>query len=190
MKIALIVGHNQTLQGAINYLGESEFQFNLKVCQYIYENSNKENISVFLKDADYVERINDYHPDLIVELHFNAFTTEILGSEALVLKGDDKSQLEAHNLLNKFKDEFDIKVRGIKYLQKYHRGFKNFQGLDHFPMVLFEPCFANFKTKDSTKIMENWKEYAQFFIEYFDKSEKVNDNIMTKMIELIQSWFK
>lgn len=190
-KIAFIVGHKLTDQGAINFLNETEYEFNSLIAQYV---KKRITIEVFHKTTNYVKRINEYNPDLIVELHFNSFNKKAYGCEALALETSLQSILDANKFIKEFNKRFKIKNRGVKLLSsKNNRGFTNFNGLRKYPMFLFEPCFANFKTKDSEKIIINWQDYGDFLVDYcnfyFGNSKKVTDNILDKMIVLIQSWF-
>lgn len=193
-KIAFIVGHNETAQGAVSFTGQTEYEFNYKVARNVCQRFSDQNVQYFTKTTGYVKRVKDFGPDLIIELHFNAFSKKAYGCEALTLAGSNEQEYEAQNFINEFVKRFGIKSRGVKLLQaKNDRGFRNFNGLRQFKMFLFEPCFGNFKTKDSTKIIENWEDYANFLADYIDCklgfSEIVTKSIITKMIEMIRSWF-
>lgn len=192
-RIALIVGHKLTAQGAVNYLNETEFEFNLKIAHYVNQWFSSENYQFFVKSTGYVKKVKEFNPDLIIELHFNAFSLKAYGCEALALKSSPEGIQEAKNFIGEFNKRFRIKKREVQELQsKFQRGYPNFNGLRNIPMFLFEPCFANFETKDSKKIIGNWQDYGQFLVDYINFklgfSEKVNKNILTKMVELIQSW--
>lgn len=189
-KVALIVGHTASNQGAVNYLNETEFEFNSYIASYVKFHYPFYSLSVFEKKRDYVKKIKEFNPTLIIELHFNAFESKAYGCTALCLETSQDSKIEAKTMLKKFSKHFKIKNRGIVELKsKNDRGFRNFNGLRDYPMFLFEPCFANFKTKDSEKIIENKEGYTRFLVEHIDNYllEEKEVSIMNKMIALMQS---
>jgi len=192
-KIAFIVGHKLTAQGAVNYLNETEWEFNSSIANYVKSNFSTDQFRVFIKTTHYVKKVKEFNPSMIIELHFNAFELKAYGCEALALENSPESIYEANNFINEFNKRFKIKKREVLELQgKFDRGFANFNGLRAYPMFLFEPCFANFKTKDSIKIIENWQDYGDFLIDYcnfyFGNKDKVTVNILDRMIAIMQSW--
>lgn len=192
-KVAFVVGHKLTAQGAVNYLYETEYAFNTKVLKYVKQEFGND-VKVFTKTVGYVKRVKLFEPSLVIELHFNSFHVKAYGCESLAIKSSQNSISQALNFTKAFNRRFNIKNRGVKLLSsKLDRGYSNFNGLRNHPMFLFEPCFANFKTKDSEKIILNWRDYGDFLIDYLNcylgYNEKVTENILDKMIAIMQSWF-
>jgi len=191
MKIALIIGHTKRQPGATNYQGETEFEFNSSVCARVSMAFDSDDLRIFDKSDHYQKRVEAFNPDLIVEMHFNAFKSPAFGCEAQVLKSNTEAREHAEYLLKAFYKRFRIKNRGVKTLNtKDDRGFQNLYKFKERTALIFEPCFANFETKDSKKIIGDFNGYCDFLIEYFHKLQKEKHNVLTKMIELIQSIFQ
>lgn len=193
-KIAFIVGHSLTAQGATNYLNESEYRFNFKVAEYVCKYFNYKQVTWFVKTDNYILHVKAFNPDLIIELHFNAFSQPVFGCESLCLQYPNRIKI-SKNFNEEFSKRFNIKNRGTRILSSKHdRGFRNLQPFTQYNMFIFEPCFANFKTSDSVKIIENWQNYAHFLIDYCNYylgyEKRVTKNPFTNMIDTIQSWFK
>lgn len=190
-KVAIIVGHNKDEQGAWNYLHETEYEFN----SYIGKRVNqyfKDEVQLFLKDGEWEQSLDHYHPDLVIELHFNSYQTKAYGCEALALKSDHKAIKTAENLLRSFESRFKIRSRGVKFVSHGDRGYRNLISYS-YPAILFEPCFANFFTKDSKKIIEDPENYISFLKDFISTElgirKKVNYNIMDKLIAIIKGEF-
>lgn len=201
-RIAIIVGHSETDPGAMGYNGVSEYDFNQKIAHRVKNHlvrMGTSRVEVFFKSGDYVKRVRDYNPELIIELHFNALNGSApgvgYGSEALVIAGDSRAISEANLLLSEFKKRFGIKPRGVLQLvNKNQRGFRNFNGLRDIPMFIFEPCFGDEKTRESEKIIEHPDKYAAFLIDYFNYrlgfSDKITSNSFDKMLAMVRAWRK
>lgn len=156
-KLALVVGHNKEDQGAYNYLNETEYVFNSYIAHRVNMYFGDE-VQMFLKDDEWKEALAKYSPQFLIELHFNAFSKKAYGCEGLTIKTSEAWD----KLLENFSKEFNIKNRGLKELtQCTDRGWKNLVQY-RCPAIIFEPCFANFKTEDSEKIIENPEKYIQF----------------------------
>lgn len=193
-RIAFIIGHSLASPGAVSYLGESERFFNSKIADRLSGYFNDDVFRWYVKEDHYVQLVKDFNPDLIIELHFNAYHVKAYGCEAITFFNDSRAEYEANELLKLFSERFNIRNRGTKIVQfKYQRGFKNFYELREFPMVIFEPCFGNFKTKDSEKIIGNPHTYAEFLVEYINfklgLTDKVNKTFLDKLIDQVRSWF-
>lgn len=194
-KVALLIGHNATDKGAVAFNNESEYDFNLKIALEVSKEFSLSQLQIFTKKDDYISRLNLFNPDLVIELHFNAFRTKANGCEALALKTSPDSIIQADKFINDFSQYFLIKSRGVKQLDNMDdRGFFNLNELRQFNSFIFEPCFANFETRDSIKIITNWEDYVEFLVEwisfYIGVETNSRQNIMAKMIGMIQSWFK
>jgi N-acetylmuramoyl-L-alanine amidase len=195
-RIAIIVGHTEAMPGAKLYNGQYEYEFNTIAVCLVQKKFLLGQVQTFWKDfGNYIHEVKKFRPDLIIELHINAFIELAYGCEGFVLQSSLKSKYEAQILLEKFETSFKIKSRGIKTLTRGgERGFFNLKVFEEIPMVLFEPCFGNFKTRDSKKIIEDVEGYANFLIDYLNLrlgiEEKTRQNAMDKMISIMKSWFK
>jgi len=192
-KVVLLIGHNKDSQGALDYNGTSEYTFNKIVASKVQENLYGD-IWTFTKGEYNYESIRKINPDLVIELHFNSYPGPIFGSECIVLN-DEKCFEAATHFQKYFNKRFDISSREIKVVMGRHqRGYKNLLKLGGIPSFIFEPCFANFETIDSEKIIGNPDDYVDFLTDYISfylgKQDKVNYNVYEKMIGLIQSWYK
>jgi N-acetylmuramoyl-L-alanine amidase len=186
-KIALIVGHSNTAQGAVNYLGETEFSFNLRIAAMVEKMFSERESNVDLKlffrpggaaapaTAKVGKAVGEWGAKASLELHFNSFDQPAFGCEALVVLESGEILVEANFLkamLNFFESEFKIKQRGIKVVKKGDSGFLNLKSCKENGVkmaFLFEPCFGNFKTKESQAVFENEKKYAQFLCDQIVK---------------------
>ncbi len=172
MRIAFVVGHNSKSQGAMSYQGESEYLFNLKVGSKLK--------NVFVKDDDYLDELKGF--DLIIELHFNAFKGDAFGAESLVRSHDENAASISEFLLEHFCNHFKIRNRGVKYISKRMRGYKNLLQYGDTPSLIFEPCFADRRTPESVQIIEKWRWYAQFLNDFASSQEDININIWRELI--------
>lgn len=194
-RIAIIVGHSELKPGAQLYNGQYEYEFNSIVAALIQKNFTYDTLRVFWKDMPgFEDEVLSFHPDLIVELHLNAFKLKAYGCEALYLESSLESKYEANLLLNEFESYYKIKKRGAWGLTRSsERGHANLELFQYYPIFIFEPCFANYKTSDSEKIVEDPEKYAQFLTDYFCFKlgiiNKTRQNIMNKMISIVKSWF-
>jgi len=179
-KIALIVGHSHESQGAVNYLGETEFSFNSRIAARVeklfLERDSIVDLKVFFRPDGVVptaikkvgKAVGEWGAEASVELHFNSFKTEASGCEALVLRGGGFVPIETDFLtcfFDKFHKDFGIKRRGLKIVEKGESGFLNLKAVKDNGVkmaFLFEPCFGNFKTKESQAVFENEEKYARF----------------------------
>lgn len=194
-KIAFIIGHNKEAKGAVAYNGKFEYDFNCQVAMGVCSWFSDDQVQWFIKTVNYTQMVKNWNPDLIIELHFNSFQKPAMGCEALVLKDSQNSNLEAEYLLKVFNQRFKIKSRGVKKLtNRLERGYRNFNGFKDHTMILFEPCFANFKTADSEKIIGDQKAYAEFLVDYckfkLGHSDTVNKTIIYKLANFIKAKIK
>lgn len=125
-KIVLIVGHSPTDSGAIGWNKVKEFDYNLKVAEMLNKSHG----------LDYVIRGKGgiagaaiaalaKNPDLIIEMHLNAFNGKAEGCCALVLKGDEQSAVYARKFTKMFCDKFNRKLRsdkGVLWVDSSDRG--------------------------------------------------------------------
>lgn len=183
-RVVLIVGHNEHSQGAVNYLGETEWAFNMRVavkikaaldatkqlnCDIITYGKTKSSIS------DEVRRLK---PFISIELHFNSFDQPAYGCECLVLSDSRnlEASIQAADILSDaISNAFKIKQRskyinghivasGVKMITSGDRGYWNLataHSAGAEVCILVEPVFGNFKTKESECFFENEDRYVQ-----------------------------
>lgn len=162
-KVAIIVGHSKRSQGARNYLGESEYNFNRRIAQKLVLRLQDCDIpamaflrkGMIFSDAvkDIGKRVNAYKPYICLELHFNSFKTEVNGAEMLCLPF--KHTTLATKLLENF-EKLKIKNRGVKLVRVSDRGYKNLDAVKFVPYsYIVEPCFANFRNEGTKNIIED-----------------------------------
>lgn len=177
-KIALIVGHTARTKGAINYLGECEYEFNKRIAKktraILLEKFKNIRVEIFYRDGigldGCAKQVGEWGACVSLELHFNSFKKKAFGCEILV-DTRHKFYEETHKIADRITDSlsgiFGIKERngeGVKELSS-GRGYLNLKlmrlnGVKH-PMLI-EPCFANKKTVESIAIFENEDRYATF----------------------------
>ena len=180
-KIAIIIGHyvKGKDKGAVNYKGEPESLYNLRIAQKLKTSLASHNIEVkiFTRDeyvtfARIAEGIRIFGAKLSIELHFNSFAKAALGCECLALAGDQTSILFSDLLTDKISDIMKVSERhdlgktdGVLIIAKGGRGFNNLNIVKKvnklIPVVLIEPCFANLRTKESEKFFESEYLYVQ-----------------------------
>ena len=182
VKVALIVGHSKTAQGAVNYLGETEFSLNSRIAAMVEkmfsEIDSIVDLKVFFRPGGAYgpavskvgKAVGEWGAKASLELHFNSFEKKASGCEILIISQDDGDEdcdefLCAKDFLGCFSDQFLIKNRGVKLLKKGDAGFSNLKACKDNGVkmaFLFEPCFGNFKTKESQAVFEDEEKYAQF----------------------------
>ncbi len=178
--IAIIVGHNKSSKGAVNYLHESEYVFNSRVAYKLAaylasEYSIESKIFYRRSDASYTtqclgvaKECRRYGARIAVSLHFNsAGSRSALGCEVLIPKTatpeDNKLADTITDILN---EELGIRERrddGVYEISKGHRGSGMLYAVHNagVPCCLVEPCFADYRTKESTAIFEEEDRYIR-----------------------------
>jgi len=160
--IGIIVGHTSDKKGAVSYSGVSEYDYNIEVAKQVTNIINSQTnheASWHTRNKGY-KPISDFYREnnvfLSIELHFNSYNKQAYGMEMLVLEGNSFDL--ADNIISKLARYYNIKERangGVKDLSRTQRGAWCLSSVDHAKhKMLIEPCFANFKTKDSEKFFE------------------------------------
>lgn len=98
-KVALIIGHSETSQGAVNKnSGVTEFAFNeplaMKIADLLMEGGFM--VNVIYRDGTYkemVDTVNLTGADIAISLHCNAFNKKQNGSETLYYVGSKKASV-------------------------------------------------------------------------------------------------
>lgn len=148
MKVALVIGHTQKSQGAINAAsGISEFTFNTKLAydiQQALEPLHDVDLGIVYRGSysKLPEKINDLNPDLIISLHCNAYNKEASGTEVLYYRqstlGSEIAKLLQINLL----EALGLNDRGIKPKSSEDRGGYLLRETNA-PCVISEPFFID-----------------------------------------------
>ena len=179
--VSLIVGHNALNQGAKNYLGESEYVFNLRVAKKVaYKLSEDHNICTAIikrpPNKSYTRQVDDVRQQLkeiecyfAIELHFNAAVPEARGCEVLLIDRDSflvtHIALEFARLVNK---KLGIPIRhqtGVKVIGEGHNGYGMMRGLkdDNILSMIVEPAFAS-NRHDAKALFENEDKYVDILV--------------------------
>jgi hypothetical protein len=178
--IGIIVGHNAKARGAVNYKGETEFDFNsriaLKMKKVIDESESLFTATIYnrVPGAGYGNEIAELAADikkdaceLTMELHFNSGPTGAKGCEILAHTKNKTAIHIADVITDKIEKVFGIKQRdvdGVREVAKGDRGAYNLIALEDVGVrvpLLVEPCFANEKTAESQKIFDQEDLYAK-----------------------------
>lgn len=171
-KFAIIVGHSVSAKGASTYKrGVYEYDFNYEVAYLIKSSlcSMGYECEVFLRNGTNMDgvadNVEDYGANVTVELHLNSFSKVALGCEVLA-ELSDKDSIELGDWISdEIQRVYGIKQRdgnGVKEVKYKDRGEYNLRVFENsrFTSILVEPCFANFRTSESEKIIESPKKYA------------------------------
>lgn len=176
--VGIVIGHDNRRQGAYNYLRESEWSFNRRIAESLCEEVRAMGMycHVVTRPAGrtYHQQVGTVdqlmrlaNPDVVLCLHFNSFKFKALGSEALTT-GDANSNLLAEGISDQLFMKLGIigrgeKEDGVKVIAEGHSGFKMLDAVKKKgrAVCLVEPCFGNFKTKDSIAVFENEDKYVQ-----------------------------
>lgn len=171
-KFAIIVGHSEEDEGATTYKrGLQEYGFNKPVainlcsglCDFGYE------AKVFFRNGKTMRQVsrevNAWGANVTIELHLNSYSKKAYGCEVLAELYDKDAVALGDFVSDELQRVYGIKQRdgnGVKEVKKKDRGFYNLDVFNNtkFTSILIEPCFANFKTHESEKIIEYPMKYA------------------------------
>lgn len=145
MKVALVLGHKPSSQGARNYNGTTEYNYNSKLINEV-RRSIQPYIDVVIVERDTYRdlpnKINSHSPDLIISFHCNAFNTDASGTEVLYYHKSKTSAKHAKNLLIHLVDALGLPNRGIKPKTSEERGGYLLR-YTHAPCIIAEPFFID-----------------------------------------------
>jgi N-acetylmuramoyl-L-alanine amidase len=152
-KIAIVVGHSQTLPGArgVAPLNEYEYAYNVGLASLMKHQALSQGCEskVFFRDnvglRECYNKVNAYAPHVAIELHFNAANQKARGTETLY--GDKHPSSKK---LAGFVQDAMVKVfsrtgkdnRGVKDLTDKDRGYINVN-IAKCPSCLIEPFFGD-----------------------------------------------
>lgn len=154
MKLAIVVGHNASKQGAVRKdTGETEFSWNGRLAQHIADMATQYGIEVAtfrrvvgggLKAelARVYRMTDDWGAEAVIELHFNgAESDEATGSEILS-SGTTLSLRLAGAIQREFVNLLGLRDRGVKTVRGKDRGSASLIS-GKAPAVLGEPFFGS-----------------------------------------------
>lgn len=187
-KIQIVVGHNRSSRGAVNYLGESEYTFNsriaeklaVKLAEYGHQTIiEKRPVASYSVQCDHIERETlKNQPDFSLHLHFNSYNKKVMGCEAYICGDASQSVIQrsaafADTFTDILNERYGFKERyedGVLKLYSGHNGYGMMVKTSKYcPAVLVEPCFANIKTEESRLIFENEDKYVDVIVDSFKK---------------------
>lgn len=171
MKIALIVGHEKTKQGASNANGETEYSFNKKLAALIAPillASGHEPFVVYRDGTTYAQlpkRVNQTQADVAISLHCNSFKKIASGSEVLHYVNSERSEKLASLIQSEVVAALGLNDRGLRPVDAKHKGREGDKGghlckYTAMPCVIVEPFFIH-NTSDLTTATENIQALAQ-----------------------------
>jgi len=148
MKIALVVGHRQSKQGAEGSAGISEFEYWSQFAKDLADTINSQHdVKVYFRrdEVGYSTNMKLLHKqldanaiDVAIELHFNASTSNATGCE--VLYATPKAEQLATSLYDNLAILGNTR-RGVKHITQQQRGYKFLAGGNSIN-ILTEPFFA------------------------------------------------
>lgn len=156
-KVALIVGHSQSAQGAVNSTFRvSEFEFNKHLVNMVKKllDEKYENIEtvVVYRDtyAGLPAKVNTENPDVAVSFHANAYNGSASGTETLYWGASSKGKRLAEILQKNIRQALPMLAdRKIKPKRDGDRGAPLLKGVNA-PCVILEPFFIDNDTDFQT----------------------------------------
>ena len=152
-KLAIVVGHTKRKPGAegANPISSCEYFWNSKLAKLIKSQASANNIEcgIFYRDGIGIKgaykKVNQWHADSCIELHFNAFNGRVIGTETLY-GSYSPSEAWASSIQDAMAELYDREGRqdrGLKQRVIGERGGKNVNQLDTIPSCLIEPYFGD-----------------------------------------------
>lgn len=168
-KVAIIVGHGNGDSGAMGWNGVSEFDYNSAVAKSLEISDTEKEIKAFYRSASGITGVAaaavKWNPDIVIELHLNAFNGKALGCEVLCLQGHTASGEKARDFAEKFAAKFNrVKRRdnGVNWIASSDRGGLSLKKLSSVQYsILVEPFFIDNKNE-----WIDQQEYAGFLKEW------------------------
>lgn len=147
-KILIVPGHFFKEPGTINEkLGITEYKFCLQTALELFKNEEWDDIDVILKSrnkeySELPEEINSLAPDLILELHLNAFDGETQGTEVLHYINSSKSKKIAGVVQKYLVEELKYRDRGLKPISARENGYPILR-YTNAPCIIVESFFLD-----------------------------------------------
>ena len=147
-RIALIVGHRESAQGAKSVDGTTEWDFNRELAEDIKAQVEEAEVVIVYRGdyegayADLPAKVNELEPKAAVAMHFNAFNGRATGTEVLHYPGSTGGIQLAEVLLAEFLEALNLFNRGTKPRGRDGRGGTLLAGTA-MPCVICEPFFGD-----------------------------------------------
>ncbi len=152
-KIAIVVGHSETSQGAINpRTGVTEFEFNktlaeLLECDFkeIYSTTTNYIPTIVYRKLSYAQlptAVNLTGADICISLHANAFNGGVEGCETLYYHSSEKGRLLAALVQGEVNSVLGNPNRGMKPKHSEDRG-GYLLNQTSMPCIITEPFFID-----------------------------------------------
>ena len=179
-KLAVIVGHNSTAQGAqsVAPLGQSEYVYNTKIAEAMVAYSNREmEIEAFFRQPGlgYRKEIATVYAEAdafigndagaTIELHFNAFNGAVIGTETLS-SGSVRSMAFAEEVQEELLSLLarpQAADRGVQVRGANERGGASLHSSVH-PSVLVEPFFGDVFTEARLAVNTGIENFAEAYV--------------------------
>jgi len=186
-KVAIIIGHREGNEGAVNYLGESEYSFNTRIAGKMEGLFHRVNAFAFSRERNesmslLAEEIAEFNPALSIELHFNSFSQPVKGAvtEALIHHNSSIQTLVLSKIfLQEMQNEFKFGIRGALRVNQGDRGYINLNHLavanSNIASILVEPVFGNFETSEAVEFFSREDDYVKVIVTTVNKFFKAMD---------------
>lgn len=183
--LAMVVGHERARPGAFGIypISASEYEYNTDLAEMAahFGKSRGHEVRIFFRDGIGIqgtyEQVNEWEPDAVVELHFNAFNTQVGGTETLYADADDQkgvfekefAEVTQRNICKVFARSAK-EDRGTlnRALSRGERGYMNVSQVFGVPSILIEPFFGDNKN-DAKMAVEQKQELAEALVYAFEK---------------------
>lgn len=179
--VGIVIGHNKRSQGASNYLGESEWVFNSRIANKMQKklaDAGIRSVIIFRPESrsysyqcrSVGKEVRKYGCAVVFCMHFNSAGKGARGCEVLVHhKANTVTRELADLVTDELNEKLGLKERhddGIKYVYSGHNGFGMLDVISDTDAcgLLPEPCFGNYKTKESAAIFENEDRYVDILV--------------------------
>ena len=188
VKVALVVGHNSEDQGAINYIGESEYLYNSRIARLVQDRLARKDIGAAIVkrkpgvgyDAQVrsvKKQIQKLNPVIGICLHFNSYKKKAYGCEVLVTHGSRPGHANwdlADAITDGLNERLGLVERhqdGVKPIKANHGGSGMLTMLEDnlVTAVLVEPVFANLETRESKIFFEREDLYVEILAKAIGK---------------------
>lgn len=168
MKVALIVGHSKTSQGARNKsLDIKEFGFNADLAERITKagkDSEMEFVTVYRDTYSKLPgKVNRENADIIISLHCNAYNEKASGTETLYYHSSDRGRALAGNINYQMVKALGLPNRGTKAKSSEDRGGYLLK-YTNAPCVITEAFFID-NDEDLAVAMDNLDELAKSIVQ-------------------------
>lgn len=151
--LAIVVGHTRRNKGASSVapLNESEYSWNSAIADQIKTACAQQSIgcTVFYRDGVGIKgayaEVQRLKARMCVELHFNAFNEQVIGTETLhgTLPQSKRMAEIFHDKIISSLDRPSNEDRGLKLRPPGERGGNSLSQLAEIPSILVEPFFGD-----------------------------------------------